>query len=228
MDKVQALRCGTASSYYCQVFVLTVDQIGSRRAADLVEDALAGLADAGVAGHFARTVGDEFQGVLSDAASVVNAVVTLMHPARWHVGLGIGPVEVPLPTDPRAGRGPAFLAARQAVEQAKREPSHLCVASAAGGGSAAADAGVAFRLLAALYQRRSTRGWEAAQEMLRSGSQTAVATRLGISRQAVGQRLRAAGWSLEQEALPVLARMLERADAASTAADEGVGPASPR
>jgi hypothetical protein len=207
------------------VFVLTVDQMGSRHAVDHVEDALAALAGLEAAAPFARTVGDEFQGALADPAAVVDAVVTLLRSGHWHVGLGIGPVEAPLPVDPRAGRGPAFLAARAAVERAKREPSHLCVVSAVVG-TEATDAGVAFQLLAALYQRRTSDGWEAIEEVRRGASQASAAARLGISRQAVGQRLRAAGWSLEQQGLPVVARLLARADAAASDGRGASGPTS--
>ena len=35
---------------------------------------------------------------------------------------------------------------------------------------------------------------------------------LGISRQAVGQRLQAAQWSVEEAAIPTLGRLLARAD----------------
>ena len=42
--------------------------------------------------------------------------------------------------------------------------------------------------------------------------QSEVAEQLGVSRQAVGQRLQAAGWMLEQRTLPTLARLLDRAD----------------
>ncbi len=198
------------------MFVLTVDQMASRHSRDLVEPALARLSDLPTRLPFTRTVGDEFQGVLEDGQSVVDAILVLMRSGTWHVGLGIGAVEEPLPADPRSARGPAFLAARAAVEQAKREPEHVHVIAPTAP-EEAEDAAVVLALLTALRARRTPSGWEAVDLMATSGQQTEVAQRLGVSRQAVGQRLQAAGWALEQRTLPVLSRLLDRADAASGA-----------
>ena len=194
------------------MFVLTIDQVGSRRHGDLVDATVASLSAVATRLPFTRTIGDEFQGALEDAPSVVDAILSLMRSGQWHVGLGIGTVTEPLPDDPRSAGGPAFLAARTAVEQAKREPSHLQVVAPAAPAEAA-DAATVLQLLAAVRDRRTAQGWEAVDLMAATGQQSEVAERLGISRQAVGQRLQAASWAVEQRALPTLARLLERADA---------------
>ena len=111
-------------------FVLTVDQIDSRRQGDLVDSIIHDLAAIEVLLPFTRTVGDEFQGLLADPLSVVTAILMLMRGEQWHIGLGIGPVERPLPADPRSARGDAFIAARSAVDRAKTDQSHLAVESA--------------------------------------------------------------------------------------------------
>lgn len=193
------------------MFVLTVDQVRSRQRRDLVEPTVAMLAALPTRLPFTRTVGDEFQGALQYAPSVVDAILTLMRRGDWHIGLGIGTVEEPLPEDPRSARGPAFLAARAAVEQAKREPAHVQVAAPAAP-TEAADVAVVLQLLAAVRDRRTPEGWEAVELMAGAGQQADVADRLGITRQAVGQRLRAAGWAVEQRTLPTLAHLLDRAD----------------
>jgi hypothetical protein len=203
------------------VFVLTVDQIRSRQRQDLVEPALDALRAVPTRLPFTRTVGDEFQGVLEDAVSVVDAILTLMREGGWHIGVGIGTVEEPLPDDPRSARGPAFLAARSAVDRAKREPTHVCVGAADPAAVEGEDAEVVLQLLAALRSRRTDQGWEAADLMSATGSRTEVAARLGVTRQAVGQRLQAASWTTEQRALPALARLLDRADAAATGPSNG-------
>ena len=200
------------------MFVLTVDQLGSRDRDDLVEAALHALADVAARLPFTRTVGDEFQGALTDPLSVVDAILTLMRRGEWHIGLGIGSVEEPLPDDPRSARGVAFLAARSAVDRAKREPSHVCVAAPDLAAVEAEDVEVVLQLLAELRGRRSDQGWEAVELMAATGSRAEVARRLGVSRQAVGQRLRAASWSAEQRSRPTLARLLARADAVATGA----------
>ena len=108
--------------------MLTVDQTRSRAGPDRVDEALALLAEVPTVLTFTRTVGDEFQGLLDDPVSVLDAILVLVRDSSWHVGLGLGPVDRPLPAaDPRRGRGEAFLAARDAVEHAKNDPLHLAV-----------------------------------------------------------------------------------------------------
>src|SRR3954464_11116844 len=97
------------------VMVLTVDQRGSRRTVDRIPDALAALAEVPLLVAFERTVGDEFQGVLDDPVALPRIVETLLRAGDWNIGLGIGTIEEPLPDHARAGRGPAYLRARDAV-----------------------------------------------------------------------------------------------------------------
>ena len=196
-------------------FVLTVDQIQSRAQQDLVEATLAGLGKVDTLLPFTRTVGDEFQGLVANPASVVDVTLSLMRTVAWHIGIGIGAVQQPLPSDARQARGPAFLAARSAVEAAKKQSTHLSVRSVPDRFEAH-DAEIPFRLLIALQLRRSPQGWEAAELMDRGLTQAAAASTLAITRQALSQRLQAAHWSLDREARLVLARLLARAERAAT------------
>ena len=196
-------------------FVLTVDQIQSRAQQDLVEVTLAGLREVDTLLPFTRTVGDEFQGLVANPASVVDVTLSLMRTVAWHIGIGIGAVQQPLPSDARQARGPAFLAARSAVEAAKKQSTHLSVRSVPDRVEAH-DAEIPFRLLIALQLRRSPQGWEAAELMDRGLTQAAAASTLAITRQALSQRLQAAHWSLDREARLVLARLLARAERAVT------------
>ena len=196
-------------------FVLTVDQIQSRAQQDLVEVTLAGLREVDTLLPFTRTVGDEFQGLVANPASVVDVTLSLMRTVAWHIGIGIGAVQQPLPSDARQARGPAFLAARSAVEAAKKQSTHLSVRSVPDRVEAR-DAEITFRLLIALQLRRSPQGWEAAELMDQGLTQAAAASMLAITRQALSQRLQAAHWSLDREARLVLARLLARAERAAT------------
>lgn len=196
-------------------FVLTVDQIQSRAQQDLVEVTLAGLGEVDTLLPFTRTVGDEFQGLVANPASVVDVTLGLMRTVGWHVGIGIGAVQQPLPSDARQARGPAFLAARSAVEAAKKQSTHVSVRSVPDR-LEARDAEITFRLLIALQLRRSAHGWEAVGLMDQGLTQAAAASTLGITRQALSQRLQAAHWSLDRESRLVLARLLARADRVTT------------
>ena len=196
--------------------MLTVDQIDSRTSPDLVDHTLARLGSIDVRQPFARTVGDEFQGLLDEPLSVVDAILLLMREESWHIGLGIGPVELPLPRQGlRAARGAALLAARDAVERAKTEPSHLVVASSRAAESDASDVQAVFRILGALRRRRTPAGWEVTDLLDEGLTHQEVARRLGVTRQAVGQRAHAAQWALDREAIPTLGRLLSRAERAA-------------
>jgi hypothetical protein len=192
------------------VYVLTIDQQGSRRSADRVAALLPRLnREVRTVLPFERTAGDEFQGVLVDPVIVVDVVLGLVREGAWSVGVGAGGVQTPLPPSTRAATGPAFLAARRAVDAAKQRPMRVAVR-----GAVPADAGDAQAVLGALallVDRRSDQAWEAIAAVSSGRTQAQAAADLGISRQAVGQRLAAAQWELERELRPTAARLLARA-----------------
>ena len=178
-----------------RVAVLTVDQRGSTKlaATDRVPDTLTGLADlAGVAllRPFERTAGDEFQGVLDDPASLATVVERLLREDTWNIGIGIGEVDEPLPASTRAGRGAAYLHARDAVTSAKSSLWHLRVE---GDRPGARLLETSLWLWASVLARRTPRGWEVADLVDTGLRYDGVAGSLGISQSAVSQRAQAAG-----------------------------------
>ncbi len=191
--------------------MLTVDQRASRRGSDRVPEALALLSGGGVAPvlAFERTAGDEFQGVLADPADVVDVVVGLVRHGGWSIGVGAGAVHTPLPRSTRAGSGPAFLSARRAVEAAKQRSPRLAVRGAVP--ADASDAQAVLSALAVVVERRSEQAWEAIALVAAGRTQAEAAGALGVSRQAVGQRLAAGLWELERDLRPTAARLLARA-----------------
>lgn len=196
--------------------MLTVDQIDSRTSPDRVEHTLTRLSSVAAPGAFTRTVGDEFQGLLEQPMSVVGAILLLMREESWHIGLGIGSIELPLPPQGlRAARGEALLAARAAVERAKSEPTHLVVATTRAAEAEAEDVQAVFRIVGSLRRRRTPSGWEVTDLLDGGLTHQEVAQRLGVSRQAVGQRAQAAHWVLDREVKPTLARLLILADRAA-------------
>lgn len=207
------------------MYVVTADQKRSRAGVDRVPDLLDELNSRpiwGRAGHlqtsaqtpalasarpFERTAGDEVQGLLAAADAVVDVVIALLR-GGWWVGVGIGPVARPLPETARAGRGPAYLAARQAVESAKAAPAGICVA----GGPGAEQAEAAAWLLAALITRRTPQGWQVVDLVAQGAKGVEAAAKLGITPQAVSSRLRVAGWAEEQRGRELLIWLLEQSD----------------
>jgi hypothetical protein len=139
---------------------------------------------------FERTVGDEFQGVVDDPESLPRIVELLLREDAWNIGIGVGTIDLPLPDHTRAGRGPAYLHARDAVTAAKSSPWHLRVA---GDHPAARPLETTIWLWAAVLARRTTRGWEVADLVAEDLTYDEAGRRLGISASAVSQRAQAAG-----------------------------------
>jgi hypothetical protein len=175
-----------------RVAVLTVDQRGSTKAAatDRVPDTLAGLAHLGLLRPFERTAGDEFQGVVDDPAVLAAAVERLLRDDGWSIGIGLGAVDEPLPESTRAGRGPAYVHAREAVTAAKSAPWRLRVV---GDDPGVRSLETALWLWAHVLGRRTARGWEVADLVEAGATYDEVAQRLGVTPSAISQRAQAAG-----------------------------------
>lgn len=75
----------------------------------------------------------------------------------------------------------------------------------------AEDAQAVLSALAVVVGRRSEQAWQAISLVSQGRKQAEAATALGISRQAVGQRLATGLWNLERELRPTASRLLTRA-----------------
>ena len=169
--------------------ILTVDQRSSRRTADLVAAAVTTYAE-GAALPFERTAGDEMQALFTDPDPVVATLEGLLREGSWHIGMGVGEVETPLPDHARAGHGEAYLLAREAVSRAKIAPAHVAVG---GTGYRARQVETVLWLWAGVLGRRTPKGWEVADLVASGATYHQVGERLGITQSAVSQRAHAAG-----------------------------------
>jgi hypothetical protein len=197
------------------MFVMTADQVGSRSSADAVDAALELIRTVGAARLALapeRTVGDEVQVATDDPRCLLDLVLALTRLGEWSVGCGVGEVEDELPASIRAARGPAFIAAREAVEAAKKRPLRFALRASDDRAVWGTDAQAFVDLLLALRSRRTDEGWEVFDLIAAGTAQKAVAQRLGISEQAVSLRARAAQVSAELEAVPALVRALARVE----------------
>ena len=199
------------------MIVLTVDQEGSRTAGDRVPELLDALdrddAVSAAIRPFTRTVGDEVQAVFDNAAPAVATALRLVRRGGWSVGLGAGRVDEPLPAESRAGSGEAFVLARDAVERAKSRARPVPLAVSGAHADRARECEAVLTMLGSVARRRTEAGW-AAVDAVRAhpdGSQEDVARALGISQQAVSQRLRGAQWNEEEALVPLAVRLLEEA-----------------
>jgi hypothetical protein len=212
------------------MFVITADQVGSRtdidRSAAMQRD-LQERFGAQLRLPVDQTAGDELQMLTDHAATALDLVLALGRDGHWSVGLGIGDVRTPLPDAVRKAAGGAFIAAREAVDAAKRADGRFALRAAGGPAEApevaapplgAAELEPLVRLLLLVRDRRSPQGWEAIDLVREVGSQKRAAETLGISDAAVSQRLKAAVWSVDDEARRALVRLLAELDRATAAA----------
>ncbi|QTX04988.1 DNA-binding protein [Agromyces archimandritae] len=228
------------------MFVITADQVGSRTGDDLGR-ALVERLDARFAGALLlpadQTAGDEVQFALADPGAALDAVLELARTGRWSTGLGVGGIRTPLPDATRKATGGAFIAAREAVGEAKRadgrfalraEPGPASGAAAAepdadgaapdtDTGIAAADAEALVRVLLVLRERRTAQGWEVVDLMETGISQKDAAAALGITPSAVSMRLATAAWRTDRAAREALVRILDALDRAAGGASASPG-----
>jgi hypothetical protein len=207
------------------MFVITADQVGSRSRGDLAGAARDDINDAYGATLLLpadRNAGDEVQAITDDAATVLAIVLELTREREWSVGLGWGPVRTPLPEATREASGPAFFAARDAVDQAKKSPTRFAARLQHDADTASSSADTVtplLDLLLILRERRSAAGWEL-YDLLSTGiSQRDAAGRLGISPPSVSARGRVAGIRAEQAAIPALTRLLQELDRSRSTED---------
>ena len=199
------------------MFVVTADQRGSTRTGEHVaalSESLRPWLDrwaADTALPLERTVGDEVQIVLTSADAALDLALTLARAQQWSVGIGVGPVVEPLGASARASSGPAFVAARSAVERAKLKSEPVPVVVAGDREDAAEAATAVLQLLASVVRRRSREGWEVADLLAGGATQRQIAAHLGISAQAVSQRVASAMIGEERRARPVAVRLIEAA-----------------
>ncbi|MGO3063073.1 MAG: MarR family transcriptional regulator [Brevibacterium aurantiacum] len=177
------------------MYVMTIDQRGSRERTDGVPEVLELLGRVETRLGFERTIGDEVQGVLDSPEQVTLAVRLLAAQAEWHIGIGIGSVENPLPTSTAEGRGEAFYAARRAVEAAKNAPANLVVDPSANHASLAESA---LRLLIWTFEniRPQSRRYIDRRLDHPDATQNDIAAHFDVSQQAVSRVLSPGGVEL--------------------------------
>ncbi len=194
------------------MFVLTADQVDSRSSADRVA-AMIDFLNAGPLRPVLkadRTAGDELQILVADGSDALTVILHLTRTGQWSVGCGTGAVSTPLPGNIREATGSAFIAARKAVDRAKKRQTRFALESEPVTPEAA-DGEALIDLLLALRARRSPEGWELYDLLYGTDlTQADAAARLGISPQAVSLRARAGELRTEQAAREPLARILDQ------------------
>lgn len=197
------------------VFVFTIDQVASRKAADQVPLLLTELSAIKMLIPFARTIGDEIQGVTESPREAVEITRRVIAPNNWHIGIGIGPLR-PAERELRTsteGTSEVFAVARAAVEAAKKKPGraqaavrHVNTAASSAEPELSAHLEALLGLLIGINARRSPSQWAAINAALENptATQAELAEKLNMTQQGVAKSLAAAMWRQEQDALPLL------------------------
>ncbi|WP_422934908.1 hypothetical protein [Sinomonas sp. P47F7] len=196
------------------MYTVTINQ-RDREPGDKVPNLLRALSRARAEVPFARTVGDEVQGVFLSAELAIDASLTAMRAescggVRWNVGIGVGPLGEPLPEAIHDVTGLGLVYSRRAVERAQHIKDEAAISVDGPDRVLAAEAAAILRLLGLIIARRTTAEWRVIELLTPGvrGQQKAVAEALGITAQAVSKAIARAHWNEEFEARPAAAHLM--------------------
>lgn len=193
------------------MFTLTINQRDSRRDGDRVPELLKDLRHIPALLDFDRSVEDEVQGIVDCAHQAVESALIAVRSGHWYVGIGVGPVNEPLPNQIKDASGHGLVYARRAVDRLRNGKDRVPVAVEGPLTAVAAEAEAVLHLLGHIIQHRTTAEWRVLDLLTPGvrGQQKAVAEELGITTQAVSKALARAQWVEEHAARPAAARLLE-------------------
>ncbi|WP_165165189.1 MarR family transcriptional regulator [Corynebacterium qintianiae] len=146
-------------------------------------------------GEFEIVGVEDIRAHVESPGDALNLIMALLSDGNWAIGLGI------------TRRGGAVHAATDATG---RKPATVGV-SADAEGSEASDIAATFALIGHVLMKRTYEGREATALVRRGLNQNEAAERLGISKQAMSQRLQAAGWQAEQAGVQLALNLISRA-----------------
>jgi hypothetical protein len=151
--------------------------------------------------RFVITLGDEFQGLISDACIIPDLLWDMDYKFETRLlraGVGFGAIDTPIGRDAINIDGPALHKAREAIEVSRKEK--LLGGVFVGFGEPYDSAFNGFARLLHRHRSRLKRQQRRVIEQLRqSQTQSAVADQMGVSRQAVSLYAGAAGWEAYRE-----------------------------
>lgn len=171
--------------------------------AAFVERSAEALASLPGVGAVSVTGVEDIETTVEDPEDALNVIMALLSDGSWAIGIGVAP-GVDDAADTAAARASAkavgVKAGQVKVVVDKQTPS-----------TDAADIAAAFALMAHVLHKRTYEGREATSLVRRGMNQNEAAAELGISKQAMSQRLQAAGWPAEQAGWQLALNLLTRA-----------------
>ncbi|MGR0161527.1 hypothetical protein [Paenarthrobacter nitroguajacolicus] len=193
------------------MFTLTINQRDSRRDGDLVPQLLKDLRHIPARLDFDRSVEDEVQGIVEYSHQAVETALIALRTGQWYVGIGVGPINEPLPNLVKDASGHGLVYARRAVDRLRNGKERVPVAVDGPITALASEAEAVLRLLGHIVLHRSPAEWRVLDLLTPGvrGQQKVVAQELGITTQAVSKALARAQWAEEHAARPAAARLLQ-------------------
>lgn len=166
-----------------------------------------------------RTAGPEVLALAARAESALEVLLRAVEHGGIAVGLGLGPLEEPLPTSVREISGPAVSSAGNALQVAlttSQVPLAVRVADPRQR-ETAEDAEAVLRLIGWMARTRNRGQWRVVRALREDprATQAQLAERLGITQQTISRALKTSGWREESAAHPLAARLLSMIDLTS-------------
>lgn len=173
---------------------------GSRRAQIVADSAHALETLPGV--HPFEFVGvEDIVAVTDTPQDLLNVVMNLLSAGNWAIGIGVQP-----------GLHTSDATAKKLAAPPPTAKTGTVTVRVVDNAEAEKNIAAAFLLVAFVLGKRSGEGREAT-DLVRSGlNQNEAAEALGISKQAMSQRLQAAGWQAEQAGWNLACALLEKAE----------------
>lgn len=185
----------------------------SVRRAQLVQRSAEALATLDGVGEFEMLGVEDICAIVDSAHSVCDVVMALLADGDWAIGIGVTPSLAPS-ADAGAAEDEATTRATATASLPKNaRPARVYAKiGARGRASEASDIAAVFALLGYVLHKRTIEGREATA-LVRGGlNQNEAAAELGISKQAMSQRLQAAGWTAEMAGWQLAINVMERAN----------------
>lgn len=156
----------------------------------------------GVAGFEVLGV-EDIRSKVADAEAALNLIMALLSDGNWAIGLGIA--------DGSDNSAPSDASATATAAVGTRAGQVRVIVDRQNATTEASDIAATFALMSHVLHKRTYEGREATSLVRRGMNQNEAAATLGISKQAMSQRLQAAGWPAEQAGWQLALNLITRA-----------------
>ncbi|GAB3591489.1 hypothetical protein CFAEC_07365 [Corynebacterium faecale] len=182
------------------------------RRAELVRRFAEALSTLDGAGEFELLGVEDIRAYITSPETTCDVVMALLAAGDWAIGIGVVPsADKPNPED-EAQVELAKKTATDALRPTARSGAvKVRIVGARRDDSRAFNISASFALMSQVLSKRSIEGREATSLMRSGMNQNEAAGELGISKQAMSQRLQAAGWQAEQAGWQLSVNLIDHA-----------------